>query len=204
MEVHVTFLCPACGREVKADASEAGKRCFCPHCSAEMLVPFIRLAGDDRQKALDMLSARGSNGQAPRVSTGWLAVSASDRRDSERRGAEGIWARIEGCGQEGAAPCTCRIVNISSRGLAVELPVEDTVRLGKLLKLEIADPFHGRRMNVAAEVVWLSLLSAFDGSTPVGNGEVEDRRYVRMGLAIREVAAADREALDALRRAISM
>ena len=66
MDVSITFMCSTCGNEVKADASEAGKRVFCPHCSAEMLVPFIRLNGIDRQKALDLLiSTQGTSGKTP-------------------------------------------------------------------------------------------------------------------------------------------
>jgi len=190
LEVKITFLCPACGKEVKSDASEAGRRCFCPHCSAEMLVPFIRLAGTDRQKALDMLTARGAEGShaAP--------VTAADRRDSTRWGLEGLWAKIEGKGKY-------RVINLSSGGLAMELPVEATAQLGKLLELEIENPFKGGKVKVKAEVMWLTLLSAFDGETPVGDGKVEDKRYVRMGMAFKDVRPAQQKVIDEIKRSIS-
>ena len=190
MEVKITFLCPACGKEVKSDASEAGRRCFCPHCSAEMLVPFIRLGRTDRKKALDMLTARGA--EKGRVEP----VTTADRRDSARWGLEGLWAKIEGKGKY-------RVVNLSFGGLAMELPVEATAKLGKLLELEIDNPFKGGKVRVKAEVMWLTLLSAFDGETPVGNGKVEDKRYVRMGMAFKDVTPPQQKLLDEIRRSIS-
>ena len=191
LEMHISFLCPACGKVVEAQATEAGKKCFCPHCSAEMLVPFIRLNGEDRQKALELLAAHSKN------VNGTETAAPADRRDSTRWGTEGIWVHIDGKGPY-------RVVNLSSGGIAIELPVEETAQLGKLLTIEIDDPFQGGKVSVKAEVVWLTLLSAFDGSTPVGNGLVADRRFVRMGVAFRDVPHEDKEALDAIRHSISL
>ncbi|MBN1808781.1 MAG: PilZ domain-containing protein [Planctomycetes bacterium] len=190
MDIHITFLCPACGKEVKASAAEAGTRCFCPHCSAEMLVPFIKLNGVDRQKALDLLASKGAErGFADRA-------KEADRRDSARWGAEGIWAHIEGRGPY-------RVINISSGGVAVEIPVEETSQLGRMLTVQIDNPFQGGKLTVSAQVVWLTLVSAFDGATPVGNGLVADRTYVRMGMSFVDVPLNDKKILEEIRCSIS-
>jgi len=194
LEVKITFLCPACGNEVKANASEAGKRCFCPHCSAEMLVPFLKLGGDDRQKVLDMLLSKSAE-------NGWIhAVDAiikkPDRRESTRLGAEGIRAFIDEQGP-------FRVVNISCGGAAIELPVEKTSGIGRAVNIEIDNPFSGGRVRVKAQVMWLTLVMAFDGSTPVGNGAVYDKNFVRMGLSFLEMSLEDKAVLDKIRQAIS-
>jgi len=155
-----------------------------------MLVPFIRLASSDRKKALDLLAARGVGKEHAEP------VTAADRRDSVRWGLEGLLAKIEGKGKY-------RVVNLGSGGLAMELPVEATAKLGKLLELEIDNPFRGGKVKVKVEVIWLTLLSAFDGETPVGDGKVEDKRFVRMGMAYKDVTPAQRKLLDEIRRSIS-
>jgi DNA-directed RNA polymerase subunit RPC12/RpoP len=192
LQVHLTFLCPACGKEVKTDASQAGKRCFCPHCSSEMLVPFIRLDMADRQKAKDLLAARRQR----RTTVIMKKTRNADRRVSARWGIEGFRTKIGGKGPY-------RVVNVNAGGMAVEVPVEETSKLGKVLEVEFENPFHGGKVRLKAEVVWLTVLSGFDGSTPVGDGRVEDRRFVRMGMAFREVSAQQKSVLSAIERTIS-
>lgn len=195
------FGCPSCGRQLQAEGADAGRRAFCPFCQAEVMIPLLRLADEDREAAFRVL--QGTFGE-PTV------AGSAERRTYVRFACEGVHAQLDlrlAPSGFGPRPATfslmaCRVVNLSRGGIALACDsTTQAVAVGGRVRVRLVSPY-GPDLTVEGVVVWMRQGS----EVPAGEASVggalpsQARRETLLGVEFADEAGTVGQELSRLER----
>jgi len=151
--------CPNCGTvfPVKDVCISAGPYTIYKEVLAKNAHKYIRLLREATKEAED-LKKQGENSEPHRKSAKTVEIFVQRLKEllegcRDKLRVPGEETIVECCIE--GAPCTCKLVNISTSGICIEMDDDSRkIALGKIIDLNIKDEKLTEPLDIKAEVVW--------------------------------------------------